>query len=184
MAANESSGGVYNPDGLNPSALLEFKQKTGTVKGFPGTQDISTTELLAMECDILVPAALENQLTAENAGDVKAKIIAEAANGPTTLEADAILKQKGALVIPDILANAGGVTVSYFEWVQNNMGYYWSEEEVNDRLEKVMVKSFGEVYSMHKNEEVDMRTAAYMVAVKRVAEAMEIRGWLGGNRKV
>lgn len=183
VAANDSSGGVYNPDGLNPSALLEFKQKTGTVKGFPGSQDISTKELLAMECDILVPAALENQLTAENAGDVRAKIIAEAANGPTTLEADAILKQNGVLVIPDILANAGGVTVSYFEWVQNNMGYYWSEEEVNDRLEKVMVKSFGEVYKMHKNKEVDMRTAAYMVAVKRVAEAMEIRGWLGGNRK-
>ncbi|MEW6662355.1 MAG: Glu/Leu/Phe/Val family dehydrogenase [Bacillota bacterium] len=183
VATVDSSGGAYNPEGFDPMALLEFKQKTGTVKGFPGTQDISTKELLAMECDILVPAALENQITAENAGDVRAKIVAEAANGPTTPEADIILHEKGVLVIPDILASAGGVTVSYFEWVQNNMGYYWSEQEVNDKLEKVMVKAFGEVYNMHNSKEVDMRTAAYMVAVKKVADAMEVRGWLGGNRK-
>jgi glutamate dehydrogenase len=183
IAANDSKGGVYSPDGFDPVALQEFKKMTGSVKGFPGTQEISTEALLALECDILVPAALENQITAENAGNVRAKIIAEAANGPTTLEADVILKQNGVLVIPDILANAGGVTVSYFEWVQNNMGYYWSEAEVNEKLRQVMIKSFANVYRMHQEKEVDMRTAAYMVAVKRVADAMEIRGWLGGNRK-
>lgn len=184
VAANDTGGGAYSPEGIDPEGLLKFKEMTVSVKGFPGTQDISTKNLLALECDILVPAALENQITAENAGDVRAKIICEAANGPTTQEADAILQKNGVLVIPDILANAGGVTVSYFEWVQNNMGYYWPEQEVNDKLEKAMVKAFGEVYDMHLSKQVDMRIAAYMVAVKRVAAAMEIRGWLGGNRKV
>ncbi|AEG16680.1 Glutamate dehydrogenase [Desulfofundulus kuznetsovii DSM 6115] len=180
VAVVDSTGGACNTAGMDPVKLREHKTKTGSVKGFPGSKPISSTELLTLDCDILVPAALENQITASVAGQVRAKIVAEAANGPTTPEGDRILNQKGIFVIPDILASAGGVTVSYFEWVQNNMGYYWTEEEVNRRLEEIMVRGFHEVVSMRKlGRGVDMRLAAYMVAVKRVAEAMEVRGWLG-----
>ncbi|MBO8168377.1 MAG: Glu/Leu/Phe/Val dehydrogenase [Thermoanaerobacteraceae bacterium] len=180
IAAVDSTGGAYNPQGLDPVKLAEYKKENGTVKGYPGSKEISNEELLTMKCDILIPAALENQITEDIAKDVQAKIIGEAANGPTTPGADRILTEKGVLVLPDILANAGGVTVSYFEWVQNNMGYYWSEEEVNSKLEVKMVNAFNEVYKMFKNNKgVDMRTAAYMVSISYVSEAMRVRGWLG-----
>lgn len=185
IAAVDSKGGAYNLEGIDPVKLAAHKAKSGSVKGFPGTKDIASQELLALDCDILVPAALENQITAENAMQVRARIVAEAANGPTTPEADVILRRKGIQVIPDILASAGGVTVSYFEWVQNNMGYYWTEEEVNRKLEQVIVQAFQEVYEMFKqHKDEDMRVAAYMVAVKRVAEAMQVRGWLDRQENV
>lgn len=178
VAANDSTGGAYNPQGFDPVALADFKAKNGTVKGFPGTEDIASSDLLELDVDILVPAALENQITKENASRIKAKIIGEAANGPTTPEADIILHEKGILVLPDILANAGGVTVSYFEWVQNLMNYYWTEEEVNSKLEDIMIKAFRKVYKTHKDNNVKMRVAAYMVAIEKIAEAMRIRGWI------
>lgn len=180
IAVVDSKGGAYDPQGIDPVKLAAHKAGTGSVKGFPGTRNISSPELLTLDCDILVPAALENQITAEIAMQVRAKIVAEAANGPTTPEADLILRRRGVMVIPDILASAGGVTVSYFEWVQNNMGYYWTEKEVNEKLERIMVQAFQEVYEMYRqHKDVDMRIAAYMVAIKRVAEAMQVRGWLG-----
>ncbi|WP_338834939.1 Cryptic catabolic NAD-specific glutamate dehydrogenase GudB [Moorella humiferrea] len=178
IAATDSSGGAYNPEGIDPGALIEFKKQTGSVKGTPGTTNITNEELFALDCDIIVPAALENVITDAIAEKIKAKIIAEAANGPTTPEADRILQERGVLVIPDILANAGGVTVSYFEWVQNLYGYYWTEEEVNNRLEEMMVRAFNNVYQMYSDKNVSMRQAAYMVAVSRIAKAMKIRGWL------
>jgi len=179
IAVNDSKGGAYNPNGLDPVAVNEYKARTGSVKGAPGTQDISNDELLALDCDILIPAALENQITSQNAGQIKAKIISEAANGPTTPEGDEILARRGILVIPDILASAGGVTVSYFEWVQNLQNFYWTEEEVNARLEQMMKRSFAAVYRMHQEKKVPMRQAAFMVAVDRVVQAMRVRGWLG-----
>lgn len=172
IAVNDSTGGAYNPDGMDPDKLLEHKKKTGSVRGFPGSRDISDSKLLELECDVLVPAALENQITRENAGRIKAKIVAEAANGPTTPDADKVLHSKGVTLVPDILANAGGVTVSYFEWVQNRQGYYWSAEEVKNKLEKIMVAAFNEVYEMSKKHKVDMRTAAYLHSVNKVAKAM------------
>lgn len=180
LAVSDSSGAIYTPRGLDIPALEEYKACTGSVKDFPGSQNITNDELLALSCDILVPAALENQITGENAGRIKAKIVAEGANGPTTPEADRILASRKVLVLPDVLANAGGVTVSYFEWVQNNSGYYWCEDEVNQRLERKMVEAFNEVYSLYKKrKDVDMRGAAYMVAISHLAEAMRVRGWLG-----
>jgi glutamate dehydrogenase len=179
IAVNDSKGGAYNPDGLDPVAVNEYKARTGSVKGAPGTQDISNADLLALDCDILIPAALENQITSQNAGQIKAKIVSEAANGPTTPEGDEILAGRGILVIPDILASAGGVTVSYFEWVQNLQNFYWTEEEVNARLEQMMKRSFAAVYRMHQEKKVPMRQAAFMVAVDRVVQAMRVRGWLG-----
>lgn len=179
IAVNDSKGGAYNPDGLDPVAVNEYKARTGSVKGAPGTRDISNSDLLALDCDILIPAALENQITSQNAGQVKAKIVSEAANGPTTPEGDEILAGRGILVIPDILASAGGVTVSYFEWVQNLQSFYWTEEEVNARLEQMMKRSFSAVYRMHQEKKVPMRQAAFMVAVDRVVQAMRVRGWLG-----
>jgi len=178
VAVSDSKGGIYNEDGLDPVAVNAFKAKTTTVVGFPGSKTITNNDLLTSAVDILIPAAFENQITEANAKDVKAKIISEAANGPTTPEADEILHQKGIMVIPDILASAGGVTVSYFEWVQNLMNFYWTEEEVNNRLEQMMIQSFETVYDMHVKEKVSMREAAFMVAVKRVADAMRVRGWL------
>ncbi|MTI94516.1 MAG: Glu/Leu/Phe/Val dehydrogenase [Firmicutes bacterium] len=179
VAVNDSQTGIYAPNGFDPNEVCEYKQKTGSVGKFPGTTAISNNDLLSLECDILIPAAMENQITEDNATKVKAKIIGEAANGPTTPEADKILHANDVLVIPDILASAGGVTVSYFEWVQNLQNYYWGEEEVNQRLEQKMVAAFTKVYDMSVEYSVDMRTAAYMVAVKQLADAMEIRGWLG-----
>lgn len=179
ICVNDSRGSAYNPEGMDPQAVFDFKTKNKTVKGFPDSKDLDTQELLGLECEILVPAALEGQITAENAGTVKAKIVAEAANGPTTPEADEILYKNGVLVIPDILANAGGVTVSYFEWVQNLQNYYWPEAEVNQKLEKIMVEAFENVYKTCQEHKVNMRVAAYMVAVARVAEVMKLKGYTG-----
>lgn len=178
IACNDSTAGIFNPEGLDVKAVLAHKAKTGSVKGYPGSKPVTNEELLQLDCDILIPAALENQITESVAPGVKAKIISEAANGPTTPEADAILAKKGVLILPDVLASAGGVTVSYFEWVQNTMNYYWSEEEVNQKLADMMNRAFDSVYRMHEAKKVTMRRAAFMVAVSRVAEAMKVRGWL------
>jgi len=177
VAVCDVYGGAYNPDGMCMYDVVEHVKKTGSVKGFPGSKDISSADLLALKVDILVPAALEKQLTAENAAAVKAKIVAEGANGPTTPEADEILFKNGVLVIPDVLANAGGVTVSYMEWVQNNYGYYWTEEEVNEKLEALMVKAFTAGYDMAKKHNVNMRKGVYLNSVNRIASAMKDRGW-------
>ena len=176
IAVSDSRGGIYRSKGLNIEAVMKHKRDTGSVVDFPDSDRITNGELLTLSCDVLVPAALENQITEENAGAVQAKIIAEAANGPTTPVADEILHDRGLFLIPDILANAGGVTVSYFEWVQGIQKYFWKESEVNARLEDIICRSFGEVVSLREKEQVDMRMAAYMLAVGRVAEAIEIRG--------
>lgn len=176
IAVNDSTAGVFNRNGLDISALLEHKEKTGSVKGFAGADSIRNDELLALECEVLIPAALENAITAENAGKINARIIGEAANGPTTPEADRILYEKGVLVLPDILANAGGVTVSYFEWVQDNYSFFWKEKDVNANLQEVMVKAFSEVLEASKKYKIDMRRAAYVLAVDRVTEAIRVRG--------
>jgi glutamate dehydrogenase (NAD(P)+) len=178
IAVSDTRGGILNRDGLNYQAVKEHKGKTGSVIGFPRAKQITNEECLSTECDFLIPAALENQITGRNANNINAKAVAEAANGPVTLEADAILSHKGVFQIPDFLCNAGGVTVSYFEWVQNNYGYYWTEEEVYEKLDKKMTKAFYNVYEMAEKEGVDNRTAAYMVAVNRVAEAVKLRGWV------
>ncbi|NLK08910.1 MAG: Glu/Leu/Phe/Val dehydrogenase [Firmicutes bacterium] len=181
VAVVDVFGGVQNPNGIDPYTLKEYEQANGSVKGFPGTKPISSDELLAMECDILIPAALGNQLTKENAADVRSKWVVEAANGPTTPEADKILQDNGVLVIPDILTNAGGVSASYFEWVQNNYSYYWSKTEVLERLEKIMVDAFKVVYEASQNHAsgaIPLRVAAYVVALQRLAAAMEARGWV------
>ncbi|MFC3885751.1 Glu/Leu/Phe/Val dehydrogenase [Bacillus songklensis] len=170
-------GGLHDPKGLDIDYLLDRRDSFGTVsKLFKNT--ITNEELLELDCDILVPAAISNQITAENADRIKAPIVVEAANGPTTLEATKILSEKGILLVPDILASAGGVTVSYFEWVQNNQGYYWSEEEVAEKLRKVMVDSFESIYQTAQTHKVDMRLAAYMVGIRKVAEASRFRGWV------
>ena len=176
VAVSDSRGGVYNPDGMDPKELSEFKAENGTVVGFPGAEEISTTDPITVDCDILIPAALENQITKDNAYDVKARLVAEGANGPTTPEAHEILVERGVVVIPDILANAGGVSVSYLEWVQNRMGYYWSEEEVDKKLETVMTSAFRDVYETSKKYETDLRTAAYILALSRVYDAMKALG--------
>ena len=176
VAVSDSIGGIHAPDGLDIAKVVSWKQEHGTVQGFPGASDISNAELLEIDCDILIPAALENQITARNAGNVKARLIAEAANGPTTPDADQILYQAGKSMIPDILCNAGGVTVSYFEWVQDLNRDHWSEPVVNAKLREIMVNAFGEVLDMAQSEDCDMRTAAYLLAVDRVADAMSMRG--------
>jgi glutamate dehydrogenase/leucine dehydrogenase len=176
IACSDSGGGILNKDGLDVYKVIEHKKKTGSVAGFEGTEKLESKQVLEVECDVLIPAALENQILEDNAGNIKTKIVAEAANGPTVPEADKILYEKGIFMIPDILANAGGVTVSYFEWVQGLQNFFWSERDVNVRLRDIMIKAFDGVYQMHKNENVDMRTAAYMVAVQRVADAIEQRG--------
>jgi glutamate dehydrogenase len=178
VAVSDSCGAVYNPDGIDPHMISEHKQNTGSCVNYLGCERISNEQLLEIPVDILVPAALENQITAENAANIKAKIVAEAANGPTTPEADKILYNNGVMVIPDILANAGGVTVSYFEWVQNLMNYYWSAEEVHTKLQTIMYDSFDRVFAASQDHNVDLRTAAYVVSISRVAEAIEARGWV------
>jgi glutamate dehydrogenase/leucine dehydrogenase len=175
VAISDSKGGIYNSDGLDPEKVLKYKEKTGAVVDYPESSMISNEQLLALQCDILVPAALENQITKANASNVKAKIVAEGANGPVTPEADEILFEKGVFVIPDILANAGGVTVSYFEQVQNQMNYYWSEDEVREKLKAIMDRAFESVLAMSKQHKVNMRTAAYILSVKRVADSMMTR---------
>jgi glutamate dehydrogenase len=177
IAIMEIDGGIYNQDGIDPEELLAYRAKNGTITSYPGTRPIDNEELFTLECDILVPAALENQITAANADRIKAKLIAEAANGPTTPEADEILMKKGRFLTPDILTNAGGVTVSYFEWVQNFMHYYWTADEVNSRLEQKMVEAFACIYQMSQEYKVGMRMAAYMFSLARLAEAIQSRGW-------
>lgn len=176
IAISDSQGGIYNSKGLDYKAVLDFKKETGTVVGFKGTDKITNEELLELQCDILAPSALEDQLHERNAPKVKAKIICELANGPTTQEADAILHERGIFVIPDILASAGGVTVSYFEWVQDLYRYFWSAQEVDERLKLFITEAFKRVLDMHLKQKVDMRTAAFMTAVSRVAEAARARG--------
>ena len=176
IAVSDSKGGILNPKGLDIPAVVDHKAKTGSVAGFPGSKPIASEEVLELECDVLVPAALENQITLANADRVKARIVAEAANGPTTPGADRILHEKGILVIPDILANAGGVTVSYFEWVQDLQELFWDVEDVNRKLEKIMGKAFGDVHNSARDYKVDMRTGAYILAVDRVVKATEARG--------
>jgi glutamate dehydrogenase/leucine dehydrogenase len=176
VAASDSKGGIYKADGFNPHALEQHKAKTGSVVGFPGAKSISNEELLELKVDILVPAALENQLGKKNADKVQAKLIAEAANGPTLPEADEIFFQKKITVLPDILANAGGVTVSYFEWAQDIQGYFWPLAEVNQRLERVMVQSYNDVHKVATERKVHNRTAAYVLAIQRVVDAIKIRG--------
>ncbi len=175
IAVSDSKGGIYNPEGLDPEKVLRHKEETGSVVDYPGSNLVSNEQLLELQCDILVPAALENQLTKANAANVKAKIIAEGANGPLTPEADEILFENNVFVIPDILANAGGVTVSYFEQVQNQMNYYWTEEEVRAKLKTIMDRAFESTVTMSEKHKINMRTAAYMLAVKRVADAMLAR---------
>jgi glutamate dehydrogenase (NAD(P)+) len=176
VAVSDSTGGIHNPNGLDVHRVIGWKQEHGTVQGFPGAKDISNAEVLEVECDILIPAALENQITERNAGNIKARLIAEAANGPTTPEADEILWKAKKFMIPDILCNAGGVTVSYFEWVQDLNRDHWSERVVNDKLREIMVKAFQETLAIARREQINMRTAAYLLAVKRVAEATQMRG--------
>jgi glutamate dehydrogenase/leucine dehydrogenase len=176
LAVSDSRGGIMNPAGLDPRLVLEHKEKTGSVVGFEGSTPVTNAEILEVECDFLIPAALEGVITAENADNIKTKIVAEAANGPTTPEADAILFKKGIVVLPDILANAGGVTVSYFEWVQDLMSHFWDGEEINVKLRKVMTKAFDNVYKISQQYKCNMREAAYILAIGRVAEAYQLRG--------
>jgi glutamate dehydrogenase/leucine dehydrogenase len=175
VAVSDSRGGIYDPKGLDPEKVMDHKNKTGSVVDYPGCSEITNKQVLELEVDILAPSALENQITESNAGNIKAKIVAEGANGPATPEADEILYKNGVFVIPDILANSGGVIVSYFEQVQNQMLYYWSEEEVRSRLKDTITKAFHDVLGMSKQHNVNMRVAAYMLAVKRVANAMLAR---------
>lgn len=178
VAVCDTSGAIHNPDGIDPADIIAFKKQTGKVKGFPGAKAITSEELLALHVDVLYPAALENVITEENAAKINAKIVCELANGPTTPAADHIMFNKGIHVIPDFLANAGGVTVSYFEQVQNIYNYYWSLDEVYCQLDRKMTEAYHNVYRMHKDKKVHMRLAAYLVAVHRVAEAVKLRGWV------
>lgn len=176
VAVSDVYGALYDPDGLDIDYLLDRRDSFGTITTlFEDT--ITNKELFELDCDIIVPAAVANQITAENAPNIKASIVVEAANGPTTDEATKILTEKGVLLVPDVLASAGGVTVSYFEWVQNNTGYYWSEEEVNEKLRERMISAFENVYHVAETRKVDMRLAAYMVGLRNVAEASRFRGW-------
>jgi len=178
IAASDTRSTIYNAGGLDINAAVRHKKETGALLDFPGATRLASEEVLALSCDILVPAALENQINRETAGKVQARLVAEGANGPTTPDGNQVLNERGIFVVPDILCNAGGVTVSYFEWVQNLANYYWTEEEVNQRLELKMVTAFDEVYQMSRRYGVDMRSAAYMVSVKRIADAMAFRGWI------
>jgi glutamate dehydrogenase (NAD(P)+) len=176
VGVSDSHGGISNPNGLDLAAVVAHKAATGTVADFAGAENVSNEALLELDCDILIPAALEGQITAENAPRIKARLIAEAANGPTTPEADQILRDRGVFLIPDILANAGGVTVSYFEWVQALQAFPWTEELVNERLKQIMSESFAAVYATSKKYGVHMRTAALVRAIERVAEFTKLRG--------
>jgi glutamate dehydrogenase (NAD(P)+) len=176
LAVSDSTGGIHAPAGLDLNRVVAWKAEHGTVVGFPGAQAVSNAEILEIECDVLIPAALENQITAANAERIHAKIVAEAANGPTVPEADEILFRRGIFIIPDILCNAGGVTVSYFEWVQDLNRDHWSEKVVNETLHEIMVKAFSETLAISLREGVHMRLAAYLLAVQRVADATAMRG--------
>ncbi|WP_420856107.1 Glu/Leu/Phe/Val family dehydrogenase [Virgibacillus halotolerans] len=177
VGISDAYGALHDPEGLDIDYLLDRRDSFGTVtKLFNNT--ISNQELFELDCDIIVPAAVENQITAANAHKIKADIVVEAANGPTTMEATKILTERGILLVPDVMASAGGVTVSYFEWVQNNQGYYWSEEEVDKKLHEIMIKSFNAIYNTAQTRRVDMRLAAYMIGVRKMAEASRFRGWV------
>jgi glutamate dehydrogenase (NAD(P)+) len=176
VGVSDVSGGVYNPKGMDVADLMAWRQSHRFLTGYPKADPVSNDELLAQECDVLLPAALENVITSRNAGDIKARVIVEGANGPTTAGADEILDRQGIFVVPDILANAGGVTVSYFEWVQDRGGYFWSEETVNERLTDIMKKSFDNVLDVSKRYNVNMRIAAYTLAIDRVAAVHRLRG--------
>ncbi|MCA0754445.1 Glu/Leu/Phe/Val dehydrogenase [Paenibacillus sp. N4] len=177
IGISDVHGALYNKEGLDIEYLLDRRDSFGNVTNlFP--QTISNSELLELECDVLVPAAIENQITELNAPKIRAAIVVEAANGPTTLEATKILTDRGILLIPDVLASAGGVIVSYFEWVQNNQGYYWDEHEIDVKLKLMMVRGFEHVYEIHRTRKVDMRLAAYMAGVRKLAEAVRFRGWV------
>jgi glutamate dehydrogenase/leucine dehydrogenase len=176
IAVSDSKGAIFCKEGLDPHRVIEHKERTGSVVAFPASEAIAPEDLLTLECEILIPAALENVITAEVAPKIRTQIVAEAANGPTVPAADDILGEKGICVLPDILANAGGVTVSYFEWVQNNQGYYWKEDLVNSRLKEIMVDAFDQVYLTSKRHKISLRRAAYVLAIGRVAEAIS---WLG-----
>ncbi len=176
IAVSDKTGGIHDPNGLDIPAVLDWIKEHRFVEGYPGATRVTNEELLALKCEVLVPAALENVITSKNAGAIKARIICEGANGPTTAKADAILDKKGVYVIPDILANAGGVTVSYFEWVQDRGGYFWDEETVIERLEKIMSKAFDEVAAMSDKHQVSNRIASYMLAIERVAAMHRMRG--------
>jgi len=176
VAVSDKTGGVYNPKGLDVADLLAWVKQNKFLTGYPKGDAITNAEILTVECEVLVPAALENVINSKNAGQIRARIICEGANGPTTANADKILDDKGIYVIPDILANAGGVTVSYFEWVQDRGGYFWDEETVNSRLEKIMVRSFEEVATMADKHKLNLRIGAYMLAIERVAAVHRLRG--------
>ncbi len=177
VGISDVHGALYNKDGLDIEYLLDRRDSFGNVTNL-FKQTMTNEELLELDCDVLVPAAIENQITGENASRIQASIIVEAANGPTTLEATRMLSDKGVLLIPDVLASAGGVIVSYFEWVQNNQGYYWSEQEVDDKLRLMMIRGFEHVYDIHRTRGVDMRLAAYMAGIRKLAEAVRFRGWV------
>lgn len=176
VAVSDSRGAIYNAKGLDVSKVLAHKANTGTVQGFAGSKAMTNEELLTCDCDVLAPAALENVLTKENAAKVKASVVLELANGPTTPEADDILAKKGVAVVPDVLANAGGVSVSYFEWVQNRQGYYWTEAEVLEKLEPLMKDAFAAVWKKHDELSIPLRTAAFVLAVHRLVQAIRLRG--------
>ncbi|MGA1845057.1 MAG: Glu/Leu/Phe/Val family dehydrogenase [bacterium] len=178
VAASDSKGGIYNEKGMDPEALVKYKQQTGTLQGFPGADSITNEELLELEVTVLFPSALEQVITEQNADKIKCKISCELANGPATPEADDILHQNNVFVIPDFLANAGGVTVSYFEQVQNTYNFYWELEEIHRRLDLKMTHAFHNVYTMSQQEKINMRQAAYLVSVTKVAEACRLRGWV------
>jgi len=176
VAASDSRGAIYNGDGFDPVAARSHKDSTGSIVGYKETEEIPETAVLEVDCDVLIPAALEQQITADNAPNIRAKIIIEGANGPTTPEADAILTENGVLLVPDILANAGGVVVSYFEWIQGCQAYFWEECEVNEKLKKIIDTAFDATHSLAQEKKTNMRMAAYMLAVQRVADAIRIRG--------
>ena len=176
VAATDSRGGTRNAQGLDPRALLRHKQESGQLADYPGGEPIDNATLLESECDVLIPAALEQRITAANAGRIRARLVVEGANGPTTPEADAVLEARGVRVIPDILANAGGVVVSYFEWVQDLQSFFWTEQEINERLERLLVRAYREVVATGREKGVDLRTAALIRAIERVAEAIMILG--------
>jgi glutamate dehydrogenase (NAD(P)+) len=176
VAVQDHTGSLYNANGMDAAALLEHVAKTGGVAGFGGADVLANDEFWTIETDILIPAALENQITEKNAPKIRTKIIVEGANGPTTTAADDILHDKGILVIPDVVANAGGVTVSYFEWVQDFSSFFWTEGEINERLERVMREAFAAVWQVASENKVSVRTAAFIVACKRILMAREMRG--------
>ncbi|NQT10938.1 MAG: Glu/Leu/Phe/Val dehydrogenase, partial [Desulfobacteraceae bacterium] len=178
IAASDSKGGIYNEKGIDPEALVKYKLQTGTLQGFPDTDAITNDELLELEVAVLFPAALEQVITEKNADNIKCKIMCELANGPTTPEADDILFENNVFVLPDFLANSGGVTVSYFEQVQNTYNYYWELKEVHKNLDIKITNAFQSVYEMSRREKINMRQAAYLVSVDRVAEACRLRGWV------